>query len=147
MVSSEQPCLLLDVNALVALAWPNHQFHRAVVARLDRRPAPDWATCALTQLGFVRLSANPAVVGVRRTPAQALDLLSELVADARHRYLTPLLPLTEAARHFRHLLGHQQVTDAYLLAVAAAHDAVLLTLDRRLAPPTGSAGAVEVVTP
>ena len=64
------PALLLDVNALMALAWPNHQHHRAVVDRLDRPPAPEWATCALTQLGFVRLSSNPAVVGVRRTPAR-----------------------------------------------------------------------------
>ena len=147
MASSEQPCLLLDVNALMALGWPNHQHHRAVVDRLDRPPAPEWATCALTQLGFVRLSANPAVVGVRRTPAQALKLLGELVADARHRYLTPLPPLPEAAQHFHHLLGHQQVTDAYLLAVAVAHDAVLLTLDRRLAPPAGSGAAVEVIAP
>ena len=62
--------------------------------------------------------------------------------------MTPLPPLPEAERHFRHLLGHQQVTDAYLLAVATAHDAVLLTLDRtawRL--PSGSGAAVEVVTP
>lgn len=147
MVSSEQRRLLLDVNALMALAWPNHQHHRAVVARLDRRPPPEWATCALTQLGFVRLSSNPAVVGVRRTPAQALDLLGELVADPRHRYLTPLPALTEVTPHFHHLLGHQQVTDAYLLAVAAAHDAVLLALDRRLAPPTGGGADVEVVTP
>ena len=147
MASSEQRCLLLDVNALMALAWPNHQHHRAVVARLDRRPAPEWATCALTQLGFVRLSANPAVVGVRRTPAQALDLLGELVADPRHRYLTPLPALPEVTSHFDHLLGHQQVTDAYLLAVAAANEAILLTLDRRLAPPAAVSANVEVLVP
>lgn len=147
MASSEQRRLLLDVNALMALAWPNHQHHRAVVARLDRRPAPEWATCALTQLGFVHLSSNPAVVGARRTPGQALDLLEELVADPRHCHLTPLPALPEAARHFHHLLGHQQVTDAYLLAVATAHDAVLVTLDRRLAPPAGSGAEVEVITP
>ena len=145
MASSEQRRLLLDVNALTALAWPNHQHHRAVVARLDRRPAPEWATCALTQLGFVRLSSNPAVVVVRRTPAQALDLLSELVADAHHSYLTPLPALPDVAREFDHLLGHQQVTDAYLLAIAVAHDAVFLTLDRRLAPPAASGADVEVV--
>ena len=147
MALSEPSCLLLDVNALMALAWPNHQHHRAVVARLDRPPAPEWATCALTQLGFVRLSSNPTVVGVRRTPAQALNLLGELVADPQHCYLTPLPTLLEVTRHFHHLLGHQQVTDAYLLAVAAAHKAVLLTLDRRLAPPAGSGADVEVVTP
>ena len=144
MASSERR-LLLDVNALVALAWPNHQFHQAVLARLERRPASFWATCALTQLAFVRLSSNPAVVGVKRTPSQVLDLLSELVSDGRHSYLESLPALPDVVAHFRRLLGHQQVTDAYLLAIAATNDAVLLTLDRRLAPGTGAASAVEVV--
>ena len=60
--------------------------------RLERRP-PEWATCALTQLGFVRLSSNPAIVGVRQTPAQALDVLATLVRDRRHRYVERLPPL------------------------------------------------------
>ncbi len=145
MASSERR-LLLDVNALVALAWPNHQFHRAVLARLERRPAPRWATCALTQLGFVRLSSNRAVVGVKRTPSQTLDLLSDLVSDGRHSYLESLPALPEVAAHFRRLLGHQQVTDAYLLAIAARNDAVLLTLDRRLVPG-GKDTSVETITP
>ncbi len=38
MASSESRPLLLDVNALLALAWPNHQFHRTVLGRLERRP-------------------------------------------------------------------------------------------------------------
>lgn len=147
MASSERRPLLLDVNALMALAWPNHQCHRAVVARLERRPAPHWATCALTQLGFVRLSSNPAVVGVRRTPSQAVDVLAELVRDRRHRYLDTCPALPSAAARFRLLLGHQQVTDAYLIAVAAANDAVLLTLDRRLAPTDDTRRLVDVVIP
>ena len=147
MASSERRPLLLDVNALMALGWPNHQNHRAVVTRLDRRPAPEWATCALTQLGFVRLSSNPAVVGVRRTPAQVVAVLASLVADRRHRYLPSLPALPDVASHFDHLLGHQQVTDAYLLAVAAANEAILLTLDRRLAPPAAVSANVEVLVP
>lgn len=146
-MASSEPCLLLDVNALVALAWPNHQFHRAVLSRLERQPAPRWATCALTQLGFVRLSSNPAVVGVRRTPSQALDLLSELVGDSGHIYLESLPSLPESATHFRRLLGHRQVTDAYLIAIAATHEAVLLTLDRRLAPGGKADSTVEVIAP
>ena len=49
--SSEQPKgpLLLDVNVLLALAWPNHQFHVAAIERLERKKER-WATCALTQL-------------------------------------------------------------------------------------------------
>ena len=147
MESSENRPLLLDVNALVALAWPNHQFHRAVVDRLQRRPTPDWATCVLTELGFVRLSSNPAVVGVRKTPAQALGVLARLVADPHHRHLGSLPRLTQVEAHFKHLLGHQQVTDAYLLSVAAANGAVLLTTDRRLQPPAAMRAHIEVVTP
>jgi toxin-antitoxin system PIN domain toxin len=137
--------LLLDVNALLALAWPNHQFHAAVEARLEQRPVPRWATCALTQLGFVRLSSNPTVVGVRKTPAEAVSLLTELTHDPQHVYLDALPALPQAASFFRRLLGHQQVTDAYLLAVAGASDATLLTLDRRLAPPGTAHVHVEVV--
>ncbi len=145
--SESESQLLLDTNALVALAWPNHQFHRAVVARLERQPTPRWATCALTQLGFVRLSSNPVIVGVRMTPSQALGMLAELVRDGQHRYLKSLPALPRVENHFRRLLGHQQVTDAYLLAVAATNDAILLTLDRRLAPPDMVRTSVEVIAP
>jgi toxin-antitoxin system PIN domain toxin len=131
----------------MALGWPNHQFHRAVVARLEKSPAPPWATCALTQLGFVRLSSNPAVVGVRKTPGEAVGLLAELVKDGRHVYLEPLPPLPGLERHFRHLLGHQQVTDAYLVALAETAGATLLTLDRRVVPPASARGLVEVIVP
>ena len=147
MASSENRPLLLDVNALMALGWPNHQFHRAVVGRLERRPTAGWATCVLTQLGFVRLSSNPAVVGVRRTPAQALDVLARLVRDRRHRYVESLPPLRQVETHFGHLLGHQQVTDAYLLAVAVTNNATLLTLDRRLAPLAATRAHIEVIMP
>jgi len=139
--------LLLDVNALLALAWPNHQFHGAVVRRLDRRPNPRWATCLLTQLGFVRLSSNPAIVDVRKTPGQALDLLSRLIADERHTYLEVLPSLVSLESTYRPLLGHQQVTDAYLVAVAEANDATLLTLDRRLVATVIARHRVEALAP
>lgn len=120
---SEPRLLLLDVNALLALVWPNHQFHRLVSARLDRPAAPGWATCALTQLGFVAAVLQPGDRRGARDPAQALDLLTRLTADALHVFLEPLPALHRVAKHFRHLLGHQQVTAAYLLAVAATNGA------------------------
>jgi toxin-antitoxin system PIN domain toxin len=147
MASSEESLLLLDVNALMALAWPNHQFHGAVVARLEQRPTPRWATCALTQLGFVRLSSNPVIVQVRKTPAQAVSLLTALTSDQQHVFLEVLPELSSVVTVFRHLLGHQQVTDAYLVAVAKAGGATLLTLDRRLVPPGSTPFPVEVVKP
>jgi toxin-antitoxin system PIN domain toxin len=144
MASSKDP-LLLDVNALLALAWPNHQFHGAVVRRLDRSPSTEWATCLLTQLGFVRLSSNPTIVGVRKTPGQALDLLSRLIADQHHVYLETLPSLVSVESSFRPLLGHQQVTDAYLVAIAEANDATLLTLDQRLVATVVARHRVEAI--
>jgi hypothetical protein len=81
--------LLLDVNVLVALAWPNHQFHLAAIRRLESR-RNRWATCALTQLGFIRLSSNPVAVPSPRRPAEAAALLRIMVQDARHVYLEAL---------------------------------------------------------
>lgn len=147
MASSEARPLLLDVNALLALAWPNHQFHVTVVRRLDRRPTAKWATCLLTQLGFVRLSSNPAIVDVRKTPGQALDLLGRLIADEHHVYLDILPSLVSVEITFRRLLGHQQVTDAYLVAVAEANNATLLTLDQRLVATVIARDRVEALAP
>lgn len=139
--------LLLDVDALLALAWPNHQFHTAVLARLEQRPLVRWATCALTQLEFVRLSSNPKIVEVRKTPAEAINLLADLTRDQQHLYLESLPALPHAASFFRHLLGYQQVTDAYLLGVAEANGATLLTFDRRVVPSGATQAHVEILTP
>jgi len=143
-VSSEP--LLLDVNVLLALAWPNHQFHRAAVRRLERF-SPVWATCALTQLGFVRLSSRPAVVGVQKTPWEAASLLALLVADPQHVYLDSL-PSPAAGPFLEGLagiMGSQQVTDSYLLSLAEHHHAKLLTFDARLASLAQGTGRVEVL--
>jgi hypothetical protein len=143
--SPEESVLLLDVNALLALGWPNHQFHDVIVERLDRRPHPWWATCALTQLGFVRLSCNPAAVTVEKSPAEAADLLSRLVRDRRHAFLERLPAVAALAGSFDRILGHQQVMDAYLVALAQHHRATLVTFDRRLAAAAAAKEAVETI--
>ncbi|MEA2236633.1 MAG: uncharacterized protein QOC81_1357 [Thermoanaerobaculia bacterium] len=147
MASSKARVLLLDVNALVALAWPTHQFHVAVRQRLEHHPTQKWATCLLTQLGFVRLSSNPAIVDPHQTPGQAISLLRRLTADEQHLYFDELPRLASVEKTVLRLLGHQQVTDAYLVAVAEANDATLLTLDRRLVATFVARDRVEVLTP
>jgi toxin-antitoxin system PIN domain toxin len=132
MKKASSDLLLLDVNVLLALAWPNHQFHSTAIAALSSRTR--WATCALTQLGFIRLSSNPAAVATAKRPDQAAGLLARLVADSFHIYLNELPAPT--AEHwldiFGALLGQRQVTEAYLLRLASAHNAAFVTFDRRL---------------
>ncbi len=132
MKKASSDLLLLDVNVLLAIAWPNHQFHAAAIAALS--PQNRWATCALTQLGFIRLSSNPAAISTAKSPREAAGVLARLVADSMHIYLDSLpAPASEDWQDaFVTLFGHQQVTDAYLLRLAAANSAVFLTFDRRL---------------
>jgi uncharacterized protein len=135
--------LLLDVNALVALGWPNHQFHRRIRERLEQEPYPGWATCGLTQLGFVRISANPSAVGQTVLPRHAAGQLAALTSDVHHRYLADSVPPVAKQGMFDPLVGHGQVTDAYLVGLAAEHDCTLLTFDRRLAAIPAGPGRVE----
>jgi hypothetical protein len=69
-----------------------------------------------------------------KSPNEASGLLGQLVADPFHVFLEQMpSPIAEGwGGAFRLLLGHRQVTDAYLLKLAATNDAVLLTFDRRL---------------
>jgi uncharacterized protein len=136
--------LLLDVNVLLALAWPNHQFHAAAVRALETKRSR-WATCALTQLGFIRLSSNPAVIPGAKSPAECAALLEVMVSDPLHVYFDRLPPVTGATT-CRGLLGHNQVTDAYLLHLAHGHHAVFMTFDRRLLSLASAGQQVEVLS-
>ncbi|MBZ5542671.1 MAG: PIN domain-containing protein [Acidobacteriia bacterium] len=139
--------LLLDVNVLLALAWPNHQFHASARKRLEGS-RDRWATCALTQLGFIRISSNPAAVGTAKSPAEAARLLAEMVSDRLHVYLDALPPPVSSSfiGSFQAILGSQQVTDAYLLSLARTRKATLVTFDARLAALGESGAEVEILS-
>ena len=53
---------LLDVNVLIALTWPNHVHHDAARSWFTEVRNTGWATCPLTEAGFVRISCNPSAV-------------------------------------------------------------------------------------
>lgn len=132
--------LLLDVNVLLALGWEQHEHHAATIKRLHSKQA--WASCAITQLGFIRISSMPGVFHVSLTPAQAAEILRNLLADGLHRSLPDIAAATDVdwaqVRHAKH------TTDAYLMALARAHKARLLTIDRQLA--ASAADAVELLS-
>lgn len=126
---------LPDVNVLMALTWSNHPHHERAHRWFAQSAADGWATCFLTQTGFLRLSLNLQVVGVSIDCAAALSLLTGLVAHPDHRYLEAAASLT--AGPFVHLApritGYRQVTDATLIHLARAHGARLVTFDKAVA--------------
>jgi hypothetical protein len=115
---------------------------------MERQHGP-WFTCALTQLGFIRLSANPAVTKAVVTAGQAVRLLAQMTRDADHQFATELVPVQGSAptAAFDRTLGSQQVTDAYLLAMAAQNGACFLTLDSRLTALAEKIADLEVLRP
>jgi toxin-antitoxin system PIN domain toxin len=135
--------LLLDINVLIALSWPIHPFHPAARRRMEGS-RERWATCALTQLGFIRISSSASTNPSPKTPGEAAALLAMMTNDALHVYLGSLPPPAE--RWMQRAFGTKQVTDAYLLALAEWNEATFLTFDTRLKDLAGSGVRTEVLT-
>lgn len=122
---------LLDVNALVALAWDSHVHHEAVRAWFAANSGEGWATCPVTESGFVRVSSNPKVLPSFVAVEVARSVLSALRDVGGHRFLANDVSLTDS--DVPPLVGHRQVTDAQLLTLARRHGTRLVTFDAGVA--------------
>jgi toxin-antitoxin system PIN domain toxin len=134
---------LLDVDLLLALAWPSHQHHLAAHRWFSRSSRNGWATCSLTELAFVRLSSNPAFTKDAVSPGDALRLLARICKLPGHRRWDEL-PAVAGLASFA-LIGHQRVNDAYLVLVARRRGGVLATFDTRIAAWAGAERHVAVI--
>jgi uncharacterized protein len=125
---------LLDVNVLIALAWPLHVHHVVAHDWFENVGQKSWATCPLTQLAFVRISSNAKIVSAAVSPRAATKALSEMIALSGHTFWPDDLPVNGLASfNSNALVGHRQVTDAYLIELAKRHKGKLATLDAGLA--------------
>ncbi len=143
---------LLDVNVLVALAWPNHIQHDAASEWFTASGGSAWATCPLTQSGFVRISSNRKIVPTACSPREALVVLSQMVSQPGHVFWKDDVSIASSKWVARSkLVGYRQITDAHLLALALTKGGRLVTLDRAvlsLVPPNVEADeAVVLLTP
>jgi toxin-antitoxin system PIN domain toxin len=139
---------LLDVNVLTAVAWPAHEHHHAAHRWFVDGGVTAWATCSLTQLGFVRILSNPAISRDTLTPSDAVELLARNLTRNGHQFWSDELEVPAALRGLEaRLQGHGQVTDAYLLALAHKNKGVLVTFDRGALALAGDRfpGAVQVL--
>jgi len=118
---------LLDVNALVALAWDSHVHHAVMRTWFATHSSEGWATCPVTENGFVRVSSNPKVLPSAIGVEAARGVLSALRAAAGHRFLVDDVSIGDA--DVPRMTGHRQVTDAHLLALARRRGVRLVTFD------------------
>ncbi len=119
------PVHLLDGNVLVALIDEAH-VHHAPARQWFSHLSGGFATCPITQGTLMRLVMRLGGHGVE----QALALLGVVTAHARHHFWPDVLPYDAVRWHG--VMGHRQVTDAYLAALARHHGGRLASFDKGL---------------
>lgn len=121
---------LLDVNVLVALFDADHIHHELAHDWFAGHRTDGWATCTVTENGFVRLLANPGYgLGTMR-PQEIIDRLGRFCASGHHEFWQDTVSLRDATLFKTSLVrGHGQLTDIYLLGLAKRIGGRLATFD------------------
>lgn len=124
---------LLDVNLLIALLDEWHPHHAAALAFFPGAQARGWATCPITENGFLRILGHPGYRKGPGTAEAARTLLTALCASPGHQFWPDEATLRDK-RRLATLPASGRLTDAYLLALAADRGGQLATFDRRIDP-------------
>ena len=124
---------LLDVNVMIALIDPAHVQHDRAHNWFAAHGKKGWATCPLTENGVLRIVGHPRYPNSPGTPAAVADLMTILRSLGGHEFWPDDITLFDPQRvDATRLLDSAQVTDTYLLALAAANGGKLATFDQRL---------------
>lgn len=124
---------LLDVNVLIALLDAAHVHHVQAQRWLAREIRHGWASCPISQNGCIRIMSQPGYPGALPS-AEVAERLAEAAAGPAHAFWPDDVNLLgPGVVDWTRVLGHRQVTDAYLLALAVRHGGRLATFDRRIA--------------
>lgn len=128
---------LLDVNVWVALLDEAHVFHLQAVEFIERRGVRI-ASCPLVENGVVRVLNLPGYSRLGPVGFEVVaNRLAEICAGVDHEFWADDVSLrTPGMVNWPRVLGHNQITDLYLLAMAVAHDGRLVTLDHRITTST-----------
>lgn len=121
------PATLLDGNVLVALAYQAH-VHHAAARQWFRQTETPFATCPITQGTLVRMLLH--FEAVPRTE-DAVAVLRGFIEHPRHRFWPDAIDYLQI--DWKGVMGHKQVTDAYLAALAGRNHGRLATFDKGLA--------------
>jgi toxin-antitoxin system PIN domain toxin len=123
---------LLDVNVLLALFDSDHVDHERARRWLGDEIGGGWASCAITQNGFVRIVSQPQYPSPVPVTEAAARLL-RATGSEHHAFWPCDLSLLDGDRIDRSRVhGPRQVTDVYLLSLAVHHGGRFVTFDGRI---------------
>ncbi|MGQ0564202.1 MAG: TA system VapC family ribonuclease toxin [Gemmobacter sp.] len=140
--------VLLDVNILIALADPLHGFHESAHVWFATNAAAGWATCPITENGFLRIVGNPRYPRTMGSPAAVRPILESLLQTDGHVFWADSISLLRSTHvDIAAIRTSAQMTDTYLLALAVTNGGRLATFDRRLSTVAvvGGAAALDVI--
>jgi toxin-antitoxin system PIN domain toxin len=126
---------LLDVNALIALVDSDHVGHHAMQKWFIRHHRFGWATCPLTENGMVRVLSQAAYPSGQRTPTEAIQVLNALKTAFGNSYQfwpDDISIADDSTFESALIAGTRQVTDVYLLGLAARNNGAMVSFDRSL---------------
>ena len=123
---------LLDVNVLIALLDEAHIGHAVAMRWLAGAIDQGWASCPITQNGCIRIMSQPAYPGALPV-ADVAARLAEATQHEAHCFWPDEISLLEpGVIDWPRVLGHRQVTDNYLLALALRNEGRFVTFDGRV---------------
>ena len=116
---------LLDISTLLAWLWKNHAAHDRVLAWEEGIPV---ALCPLTELGFLRISTQPAF-------GASMDDARKMLTDFMSVRALEFVPCDVSALSGTPATASGKVTDFYLANLAAGRGMKLATLDSGMGHP------------
>jgi toxin-antitoxin system PIN domain toxin len=123
---------LLDINVLLALLDSDHVDHERARAWITEEIDQGWASCAITQNGFVRVISQPRYPSPV-PPSYAIDMLARATRTRHHEFWPCTASILDANTvDGSRLHSSKQVTDAYLLALAVQNAGRFVTFDQSI---------------
>ena len=132
MKSASRKPGLLDVNVLIALMDPAHEFHAPAHAWFQDNRRYGWATCPITENACLRILSQPGYPFPGLTLARVREILARFAGAQGHRFWPDSVSILEANRFGLAGAGPKNLTDLYLLRLAAALKGRLITFDRSI---------------
>lgn len=123
---------LLDVNVLIALLDAAHIGHQRAHRWLAEHGKDGWASCPITQNGCIRIMSQPSYPGALAAADVAARLTEAAQHDSHQFWPDDVSLLAPGTIDWQRVLGHRQVTDDYLLALAVRHKGRFVTFDARV---------------
>lgn len=139
---------LLDVNLLLALSDPMHIHHESAHRWFAKKGRQAWATCPLTEKGFIRIASHPNYPNRPGDVTAVAAILRQLCETPGHRFWTEDISILQVLEPDA-IITHVQVTDVYLLGLAVHKRGKLATLDQRIPVDAlrGGRKALELIIP